>query len=382
MIRIDQENIPIPLESGTQFPIDLYDPHLDTPAVLVDLDLVDMNLSGMAEYAQSNGLQLRPHIKSHKSLYMAAKQISFGATGLCVSTASEAEVMSYLNVDLMLAYPLVGSAKFRRVLPLLRNRKLSLVVDDEQTLDTYIDFARFNDLTIPVYVEVDTGMNRSGALPNEAMTLSKKILLDPNLEFKGIMTHAGHAHNPADETGIAEVARIEAAIMGDLRSEIEKLGATDFEVSAGSTLTSRYLKSSDGITEIRPGTYIYNDLRTMERWACSRDQIAAYMLTTISSARGNRITVDAGSKTLTTSKIPTYKFGQFQDDEGAIINRLSEEHGVIDLPDVHHKYSIGDRVTILPIHICVWMDLQKEIYAVRGNQIVERISNEAMRHSL
>lgn len=382
MIRIDQTEIPLPLESGAQLPLDFTDPSLDTPAILVDLDRVEANLSEMAEYARVNALHIRPHIKSHKSLYMAAKQISYGARGLCVATASEAEVMSQLDVNLMLAYPVVGAAKFRRILPILRNGKLSLVVDAAQTLDSYIDFARSNNLIIPVFVEVDTGMNRSGALPTEALSLAQKILLEPSLEFQGIMTHAGHAHNPGNEAGVAEVARAEATIMGDLRSGIEKLGASDFEVSAGSTLTSRYLKSSDGITEIRPGTYIYNDLRTMERWACSRDEIAAQMLTTISSARGNRITLDAGSKTLTTSQIPVFKYGQFKDDENAIINRLSEEHGVIDHPDFHHKYSIGDRVRILPIHICVWMDLQREIYGVRGEKIVERISNEAMRHSL
>eukprot|EP01037_Dinobryon_pediforme_P001274 gene1274-1289_t len=234
----------------------------------------------MAIYARENGLFLRPHVKSHKSLYMASRQMDHGATGLCVATSSEAQVMFRLGVDIMLAYPLVGLAKLQRVLPMLRGKRLSLVVDEKRTLDSYIDFAQLNNLVIPVYVEVDTGMNRSGALPGESL--------------KGIMTHAGHAHSPKDEAGLAEVARTEAKVMGDLRFEIEKLGVSNFAVSAGSTLTSRYLKSSDGITEIRPGTYIYNDLRTMERWACSRDQIAVTMLTTISSARDRRVTLDAG----------------------------------------------------------------------------------------
>jgi D-serine deaminase-like pyridoxal phosphate-dependent protein len=382
MIHTKDVDLPVPLESKVQLPISLADPSLDTPAVIIDLDKVDSNLERMASYAQTNGLSLRPHIKSHKSLYMASKQMDYGATGLCVATASEAQVMSQLGVDIMLAYPLVGSAKFHRVLPTLRKKKLSLVVDANKTLDSYSDFARSNDLVIPVYVEVDTGMNRSGALPSESIELVRRILKDTQLEFKGIMTHAGHAHSPASQAGLAEVARSEAKIMGDLRFEIEKLGASDFVVSAGSTLTSHHLKSSDGITEIRPGTYIYNDLRTMERWACSRDDIAATMLTTISSARDSRITLDAGSKSLTTSQIPNYNFGQFYEDEAIIITRLSEEHGVVDLPEIHNKYAIGDRVRVLPIHVCVWMDLQVEIYGVRGDQIVERISNQAMRHSL
>jgi D-serine deaminase-like pyridoxal phosphate-dependent protein len=382
MIYIDQDCIPLPLDSGAQLPINLEDPSLDTPAVLVDLDKVEANLEGMATYARENGLFLRPHVKSHKSLYMASRQMDHGATGLCVATSSEAQVMFRLGVDIMLAYPLVGLAKLQRVLPMLRGKRLSLVVDEKRTLDSYIDFAQLNNLVIPVYVEVDTGMNRSGALPGESIKLVKAILKNPHLEFRGIMTHAGHAHSPNSEAGLAEVARAEAKVMGDLRFEIEKLGVSNFAVSAGSTLTSRYLKSSDGITEIRPGTYIYNDLRTMERWACSRDQIAVKMLTTISSARDRRITLDAGSKSITTSQIPTYQFGQFYDDQEVIITRLSEEHGVVDLPEKHKVYSIGDRVRILPIHVCVWMDLQVEIYGIRRDQIVERISNQAMRHSL
>jgi D-serine deaminase-like pyridoxal phosphate-dependent protein len=382
MSHAERFEIPVALERDAKLPIQLSDPSLDTPAVLVDLDKVEANVERMAAYARENGLTLRPHIKSHKSLHMASMQIDHGATGLCVSTASEVQVMSRLNVDMMLAYPLVGLTKLQRVLPILQGKLLSLVVDAGKTLDAYRDFAQVHNLIIPVYVEVDTGMNRSGSLPVESLELVKVIAKDPHFKFMGIMTHAGHAHSSIRPEALAEVARAEARIMGDLRVEIEKLGLSDFAVSAGSTLTSRYLKSSDGITEIRPGTYIYNDLRTMERWACSRDQIAATMLTTISSARDKRVTLDAGSKTLTTSQIPNYSYGQFSDDETAIITRLSEEHGVVDLEEDLCNYSIGDRVRVLPIHVCVWMDLQVEIYGIRGNQIVERISNQAMRHSL
>jgi D-serine deaminase-like pyridoxal phosphate-dependent protein len=374
--------LPVPLGVDVELPIDFNDQALDTPATLVNLDMVEDNLKRMADFARTSNLNLRPHIKSHKNLYMAKKQVDYGASGICVATASEAEVMAQLEVDLMLAYPIVGQAKLNRVRPILSMGRLSLVADSSQVLEEYIDFASTTSITIPVFIEVDTGMNRSGALPDEVIQLAKRVLLAKNLVFKGIMTHAGHAHNADDKDGIAEIARYEARVMGDLRSQLEKLGASDFVVSAGSTITSPYLKASDGITEIRPGTYIYNDLRTMERWSCTRDQIAVVTLATIASARGSRITVDAGSKTLTTSFLPTFSYGQLREDKSAMVSRISEEHGVIDLHEGSQRYSVGDRISILPIHVCVWMDLQSEIYGVRNNTVVARISNEAMRHSL
>ena len=152
-------------------------------------------------------------------------------------------------------------------------------------------------------------------------------------------------------------------------------------MSAGSSLTARYLSAADGITEIRPGTYIYNDLRTLACWSCTYDEIAATMLATVVSADGSRLTVDAGSKTLTATTDPVYGNGHLRGWPDSTFTRLSEEHGVLTFP-ARRASRVGDRVQILPIHVCVWSDLQPEVYGVRGGEVVERIRVDALRHSL
>jgi D-serine deaminase-like pyridoxal phosphate-dependent protein len=204
----------------------------------------------------------------------------------------------------------------------------------------------------------------------------------PGLEFAGILTHAGHAHDAVGQLGIEQVARAEALLMGDVRADLEQAGHEVGVVSAGSSLTARYLTAADGITEIRPGTYIYNDLRTLGCWSCTAEGIAASMLATVVSVGdgGTRVTVDAGSKTLTTTMDPVYGHGHLAGRPDATVARLSEEHGVLTVTGP--PPAVGDVVRILPVHVCVWSDLQPEVYGTRHGEIVERISVDAFRHSL
>ncbi len=375
--------LPAPLAPDVALPIATSDPRLDTPAIVVDLDVVEANIARMAAFARRTGLALRPHIKTHKSLAMARRQVEAGATGVCCATASEAEVMISGGVrDVLLAYPLVGARKFERIAPLLVEGALTLVSDSKAVTADYRQLAQSLGRPVPVMVEVDSGMHRVGVDPRSVVEMVKDITRGNDLAFRGIMTHAGHSHDAKDQLGIEAVARQEAAVMGAAREELEKAGFEVPLVSAGSTITAPYLKAADGITEIRPGTYIYNDLRTMGTYACTADAIAAMVLATVVSLDGDRVTVDAGSKTLTMSRDGAFGFGHLRDRPASRFTRLSEEHGVLNLPDAGTHLAVGDRVEILPIHVCVWMDLQPEVYGVRNGQVVERIAVEAMRHSL
>lgn len=376
------ENLPTPLLADVALPIDLHDDRLDTPAILVDLDIVDANIDGMASFARSQGLAMRPHTKTHKSLVMAQRQLIAGASGLSVATTTEAEVMMRSGVtDLLLAYPIIGKRKLDRLAPLLKVGGLTLVSDSSEITENYRQLAESIDCTIPVILEVDSGMDRAGADPRRATSLALDIARTPGLSFRGIMTHAGHAHDPSDRDGIEKIARHEASIMGKTREELELAGLDVEVVSAGSTITSTYLRGSDGITEIRPGTYIYNDLRTLGRFACTPDEMAVTALATVVSINHDRITLNSGSKTLTTTKDSEYGHGAVVTDPGARWLRLSEEHATLRMGS-GVKYSVGDRVRLLPIHVCVWSDLQPEIYGYRNGKIVERIHVDAMRHSL
>ncbi len=403
--------------------------------MLIDLDIVEANIAKMAAFAERSGLRLRPHIKTHKSLVMAQRQLTAGAAGLCVATVSEAEVFAGLAgaglagagladtglagtgltgtgltgtgladtglANLTLAYPVVGERKLSRLAAVCQAASVTLVADSAAVVDGYREVARQSGRTLAVLAEVDTGMRRVGVPPQAVPELARQIAASAGLEFAGILTHAGHAHDAVSQLGIERVARQEAAVMGDVRADLERAGHEVRVVSAGASLTSWYLTAADGITEIRPGTYIYNDLRTLACWSCTPDEIAATMLATVvstgdggthdgsahdgsahdGSADGTRVTVDAGSKTLTATTDPEYGSGHLAGLPDTAFTRLSEEHGVLAVTGPP-GLTVGQRVRILPVHVCVWSDLQPEIYGLRRGEIVERIRVNAMRHSL
>jgi D-serine deaminase-like pyridoxal phosphate-dependent protein len=374
--------VPLPLDAATPLPLPVRDDRLDTPAMLIDLDVAEANIAKMAAFAGRAGLRLRPHIKTHKSVDMARRQLAAGAAGLCVATVTEAAVMAGAGLrDLTLAYPVVGQRKLERLAEVCRIADVTLVADSPEVADGYRSLARLAGRGLDVLIEVDTGMHRAGAAPDRVTKLAQHIAQSGTLRFRGILTHAGHAHDAAGQLGIERVARAEAAVMGGLREDLEYAGHEVDVVSAGSTLTARYLSAADGITEIRPGTYVYNDLRTLACWSCTPDEIAATMLATVVSTDGQRITVDAGSKTLTSTADPAFGAGHLLGRPDSAFTRVSEEHGVLTVPG-EPDLRVGDRVQILPVHSCVWTDLQPEIYCTRQGQIVERIRVDAFRHSL
>lgn len=372
-----------PLPVGAALPLPFADPALDTPALLLDLDILERNIDAMQQFADANDFALRPHIKTHKSLAIAERQLQAGAAGLCLATTSEAEVMIASSAqDLLLAYPIVGARKLERLAALVETGRLTLVTDSLAVTEGYRQLAERIDHEIPVLVEVDTGMDRVGVNPTQLLGLATEVMATPGLRLRGIMTHAGHAHDAEDRDGIIATARAEARIMGDAREALERAGLELEVVSAGSTITAPYLQSSDGITEIRPGTYVYNDLRTLGRYACTMDALAMTVLATVVSVNGQRVTLNSGSKTLTPTKDTDFGYGRLLDFPDATFARLSEEHATVVMPGTSNPLVVGDRVRVLPIHVCVWSDLQEEAYGIRGDSIVDRISIDAMRRSL
>lgn len=379
----EDPDVELPLHPTTPLPVELDSELLDTPAVLIDLDVVEQNISSMADLARRRGLALRPHVKTHKSTRFADAQLAAGAVGVCVATVGEAEVMWRHGVeDILLAYPVIGKRKLQRLRPLLDAEVLTLVADSVEVAEGYSRLAQSMSRQLPVLLEIDSGMNRAGASPSAAGTVGSTVAAMPGLELRGILTHAGHAHDAPTQLDIERVARDEVRAMQQARESLEAVGVEVSIVSAGSSITTRYLSGADGITEARPGTYLFNDLRTLGRFACTADQIAATMLATVVSRSAGRATINAGSKSLTSSKSDSYGYGHLLNRPRSEFSRLSEEHGVITLAAEDDDLRIGDRVRVLPIHICVWMDLQPWVYGVRGGQIVERIRVGAMRHSL
>jgi D-serine deaminase-like pyridoxal phosphate-dependent protein len=371
------------LDADVELPIEIDDERLDTPAVLVDLDVTERNIVSMAALAARRGVALRPHAKSHKSTYIADLQLAAGATGLCLATVGEVEVMWKHGIsDLLLAYPVLGKRKLRRLAPMVDAEALTMVADSLQAAAGYSELARSVGRTLPLLIEVDSGMHRVGVLPQDAGALAARIHALPGLHVRGILTHAGHSHQAPDQQGIERVARDEVRAMQKARESLESHGIDVEVVSAGSTITTPYLSAEDGITEVRPGTYVYNDLRTLSRYACTADQLAVSMLATVVSRAPGRATLNTGSKSITASNTEQHGYGHLLNRPRSGFSLLSEEHGVLDLAPEDEDLQVGDRVRVHPIHICVWMDLHAEVYGVRGNRVEKRIRVDAMRRSL
>lgn len=363
-------------------PTSLTDPLLDTPCLLIDLDILAGNVARMAVLARRSRVALRPHAKTHKSARIARMQLEAGATGICVATVGEAEVMRAAGIaDILIAYNIVGDAKLARLLPLCADGGITLTADSLEVAEGYSCMAAAAGRTLPVLLEIDSGMHRTGVEPQMAGQLGAKIAGLSGIEVIGILTHAGHAHDVMAQPEIEAVARHEAAAMRQARDELDRQGIPVQVVSAGSTITAPYLSSDDGITEIRPGTYVFNDLRTLEMYACTPDQIAATILATVVSVGPDRVVLDSGNKTLTMTATEQHGFGMIKNHPLSNFIRLSEEHGVVRIGADDAQLRVGDRVQVLPIHICVCVDLQQQAYGVTQGQIAELIRIDAARQS-
>ncbi len=352
---------------------------LETPVPIVDLDRMAHNLDQMAAYATLHGLNLRPHVKTHKSPRIAAEQLRLGAAGLTCATLREAEVMSEVCDDLYIAYPPVGAARLERMVRLPADVRLRVAVDDAHALDALSLAARLGQRTIDVLVEADLGMHRVGvSTPEKAIAIARHIERSPALRFAGLQFYPGHIRQAVSEQDAA-LARLGL----DLRAYIDAL--TDAElppqvVSGGSTPAAWRMHEVPGVTEVRPGTYLYNDRTTAQIGACDWDDCALTVLATIVSiAVPGQCVIDAGTKALGREPLRAEGdgYGALLDHPEVVVSRLSEEHGILDLSKSSWRPRLGDQVRIVPNHVCIVVHLFDEIIGVRGHAVETRWPIEA-----
>src|SRR5688500_11457981 len=343
---------------------------LDTPSVLVDLDVVERNVRRMAEFASSAGVALRPHCKTHKTLQIARMQREAGASGLTVAKLDEAE--AYLadgHGDVFVANEVVGPAKWTRLAKMQRRGRVSVGVDDFGVAEAMAEVARREGVTIPVLVEVDCGLKRAGLAPGEpAAAFGERIARLDGLELRGVFTHAGHAYGADDPAKVEPIARAEAAAVVETAELLRQRGVDCPVVSVGSTPTVRVSGAVDGVTEIRPGCYVFNDRMQVALGAAEPADCALTVLATvISTPTPDRAVVDAGSKTLALDRGAhgMDKLRGFGEDasRGAVLERLSEEHGVLTPTQPLHP---GDRLRFIPSHACTVANLARNLVALRA----------------
>ena len=352
-----------------------------TPALILDQATIERNIQRLADYGRRHNLAIRPHTKTHKSREMARRQLAAGAAGLTTAKVGEAEIMAQESRDILIAYPTVDAARARGVAAISkRNVRIRVALDSAYGLDALEQAAKDSETTIGVLVDLDVGFHRTGVQsPQAALELARAISKRASLRLDGLFCYPGHLWSPAaEQTG--ELMRID----GLLKETIELWRRDGLEapiVSGGSTPTAFQSHQISSLTENRPGTYIYNDMNTVRAGFCELEDCGASIIcTVVSTAVPGKAVLDAGTKTLTSdrnAKAPDSGHGHVIEYPQAKLVRLSEEHGEMDISKCEKPPRVGDRVTVIPNHICPCVNLQDLAWLHRKDGSLEVLTIDA-----
>jgi len=349
---------------------------LDTPALLVDLDRLEANLDRMAHLARAADLALRPHIKTHKTAQIARMQLERGAAGITVAKLGEAEVMAQAGVtDIFIANQIVGGPKIERLIALAQRVRVAVGVDSVEVAAPLSMASARAGIRLSALIEVDIGLGRCGVAPADALELARQLNTLPGLSLVGLFTYAGNVYAARNENEVAGIAAYECRTLADLAKRIAPVAGVELRVSGGSTPASRHYMAECGLTEIRPGSYVFNDRTQLDRWAARPQDCALTVLATVIGvpASGGRAVLDAGSKSLSADPAPeSAGYGMLQEDPAATLARLNEEHGFLDLSQSSLTLRVGDKIQVIPNHSCVVANLFDEMIAVRAGEVVEK----------
>ncbi|MEZ6120445.1 MAG: alanine racemase [Pirellulaceae bacterium] len=338
---------------------------IPTPAIAIDLATVQRNLQRMADYAADHKLQLRPHIKTHKSKMVGKMQLELGAVGLTVAKVGEAEVMSDVCDDIFVAYPTVDQHRCRRIAQLAKRLHIAVGIDSEVCAEQLSQAAVDADVDIGILVDLDVGYGRTGVCTVEdSVRLGKFVQQLPGLSLEGIMVYSGNVLGNTTEQ--AEIFAGIEALIGQARLEWLQQALPVDVISSGSTPSAYQSHFAPSVTEIRPGTYVFNDLNIVYGGYGQLEDCAAKILSTVvSNNQKNQVVLDAGSKTLTSDLCgprPDAGHGLILEYPEAKIVKLTEEHAQVDVSKCKKKPQLGERVSIIPNHICPCMNLQNHVW--------------------
>ena len=345
---------------------------LDTPCIIVDLDIVERNLERMATALDARRIALRPHAKTHKSVALARLQLEHGARGLTVGTIGEAEVLMAAGLgDLFIAYPLwLSEAKSARLRALLDRQPLQVGADSTAGVARLAAAARGAAHQLSVLIEVDAGEGRTGVTPDGALEVADAAQR-AGLEVVGVYTHGGHAY--ADPAGVDAAAADEVDVLTAARDRLAAAGIDAPVVSAGSTPTA-LRSATGGVTEERPGTYIFNDRQQVGLGGASPDEVAlAVAATVVSVTVPGQVVIDAGGKTLAKDR-PSWAegFGTLPAYPDASLVRTYDYHGVVAIPAGTPMPRLGEIVAVVPNHVCPVVNLADSFLVSRAGRVLDR----------
>lgn len=333
---------------------------LETPAVLIDLDRMERNITRMQNRCNAAGIAFRPHIKTHKIPEIARLQIDAGAVGLACQKVSEAQIFAEAGFDdLLIPYNILGASKTAKLVDLALYNRLTVSADSTAVIAGYSEAAAAMGITLRVMIEVATEIERAGASINQTISLAQKIDKDDHLTFAGLMVYPS---NPTIRPALDEtIARLSAHGIG-----IES-------ISGGGIGAAEHMGEMPELTEIRVGTYVFNDLTTLERGLCALDDCAMQIaVTVVSRPTEGRAILDSGSKTLTPERLgndASPRYGMIVEYPAARIYKLNEEHAYVDVSACDPAPQIGEVVHVLPVHTCVVTNMHDQVYGVRGEHV-------------
>jgi len=346
---------------------------LDTPCLLIDIDRTRANIMSWQSSVGANGVKLRPHVKTHKVPTIAHWQIDAGASGITVAKVGEAEVFAANGCnDIFIAYPIIGTEKWQRAANLARSCTITVGIDSEIGARGLSSAAQAAGSVIRVRVEIDLGMKRSGIQPEQVEAFCKLVQTLPGLELDGIFTFRSVFFAAAGGRSAAELGKEEGEIMLGIAEQLRSAGIPIREISLGSTPTAREAAQVAGVTEVRPGTYVFGDYMMAERGVIRYEDVALSILcTVVSRPAPDLATIDGGSKTFCGDTNPAnlnLKGYARAVDMDAYVERMSEEHGVVRLgPGADPK--VGDKIAFYPIHVCTTVNLSDELVGVCKDKV-------------
>jgi len=352
---------------------------VETPALLLHRDVMERNLKQMADRARRLGVSLRPHIKTHKCLELGRRQVAYGAHGITVSTLFEAEAFVRGGfTDLTWAFPLDPShvAHVQRVAQ--AGATVRVILDD---LDTAKALAGSG---LHVWLKVDCGYHRAGVDPSSrhGLEVARELGAERGLVFDGILSHSGHAYHTRNRDEAAQIAEQERQVMVWFAELLRKDGLSVPSVSVGSTPAMTAAKSLTGVTEARPGNYIFYDRTMVLIGSCEPEDVAVRVLATVVSHQpgASHFVVDAGALSLSKDLGPTHlglepAFGAVKDHPELTVASVSQEHGMIRAAApaaIEGKFKVGQQIEIIPNHSCLTEAHFDEYVVIEGGRVMDR----------
>lgn len=349
---------------------------IPTPFLVVEKNIVKKNITRIHDYANRHGFTVRPHIKTHKSLYIARMQLNSGTKGIACAKAGEAEIMTEIgDVDITVAYPAVGNIRAQSLAKLSLKHNLRVAVDSQYVMDQLAFAAADYNTVIGILVMFDAGLHRCGfTAPEQIIKLAQYSKKLATLRYDGIQMYLGHLYGESarDVQSFEQINQMwiplyEALCSAGLKPEI---------VSSGSTPSLEKTHLIPYINEIRVGTAVYNDYFIQKFDHCTLEECAARVVpTVVSDTAPDRVIIDAGSKALSAKQLLRFEnleMGYVVEYPHAVITRLHEEHGWIDVSGCSSPPKVGERLSIVPVNISLCVNLYDHFHLITSGGTIHK----------